>query len=283
MGYLDDETSASDGAPVELYEFTGAVATYRYTSGPLTVTYGGNDFTPVAGLERGGIAHATDSASAALEVRISSASALAQAYISGAPPTSLRLKIYRRQATSGEVAVVWHADVVSVSAAGAVATLRTSSLVGRALETQIPSIIVRPMCGHVLYSERCGVNRSAYAHATTVSAVSGTSITIASAGGNPDGWFASGGEIERTSDGQRRTVVSHAGAVVTLLAPFSTLAPGDAVTLWPGCDHTFGLTTSVPQVPYGHCHSRFNNVVNYGGHPYVPASNPFIDLVRIRR
>jgi len=284
VAYLDDERSASDGAPVELYEFTGAVATYRYTSGPASVVYAGNTYTPAAGLERGGLSHGTDNASAGLEVRIASSSPLAQAYAVATPPTSLRLRIYRLQAVSGEAVTVWHADAVSISVRGPIATIRTSSLVGQALETQVPAAAVQTMCGHRLYSAQCGVDRATYAHTTSVSSASGLGVTVASVGAHPDGWFASGGEIERTSDGQRRTIVAQVGAVLTLLSPFGELAASDAVTLWPGCNHVHAVTASVPVEVIGHCHNRFNNVANYGGHPFVPVSSPFATrLVQVRR
>lgn len=294
VAYLDDERSASDGAPVELYEFTGAVATYRYTSGPASVVYGGNMYTPAAGLERGGISHGTDNASAGLEVRIASSSPLAQAYAVATPPTSLRLRIYRLQAVSGEAVTVWHADAVSISVRGAIATIRTSSLVGQALETQVPAAVVQTMCGHRLYSLQCGVDRAAYSHATTVTEIdaSGHLVTLdgLASYSYPDDWFR-GGEFERTSDGQRRTIVVQSPAanrnVIRLFAPLGQLSVGDAVTLWPGCNHVHHVRPirEWPRVEIvGHCQNRFDNVVNYGGHPFVPVSSPFATpLVQVRR
>ena len=38
----------------------------------------------------------------------------------------------------------------------------------------------------------------------------------------------------------------------------------DAVTLYPGCDHT--LTT---------CDTAFSNSLNYGGFPAIPQKNPW--------
>jgi hypothetical protein len=45
---------------------------------------------------------------------------------------------------------------------------------------------------------------------------------------------------------------------------FDGIAVGQAVTLYPGCDHT---TTT--------CDGKFSNLNNYGGFPHIPTKNPF--------
>ena len=51
-----------------------------------------------------------------------------------------------------------------------------------------------------------------------------------------------------------------AGASLTLGYPLqSTPAPGDTFTVYYGCDHTPGT-----------CQSKFNNLANFRGFPYIP-------------
>jgi hypothetical protein len=63
---------------------------------------------------------------------------------------------------------------------------------------------------------------------------------------------------------ERRLIVSRSGLVLTLNRPFSSaVAVNDAVTVFPGCDHT--KTT---------CNTHYNNILNYGGFD-MPTKNPF--------
>jgi len=96
-------------------------------------------------------------------------------------------------------------------------------------------------------------------------------VTLASIGIAPDQWFRAG-EIVRNVDGERRAIVDQAGAVLTLAHPFRTLLNGNGVTLYAGCDHTLAT-----------CSDKFNNAVNFGGHPTVPSSNPFLTPIRLTR
>ena len=56
----------------------------------------------------------------------------------------------------------------------------------------------------------------------------------------------------------------YTGDVVALVDVVAGLAAGAAVTLWPGCPRNLSV-----------CGSRFGNVANFGGLPYLPAKNPF--------
>jgi hypothetical protein len=58
-------------------------------------------------------------------------------------------------------------------------------------------------------------------------------------------------------------IVSESGSSVELLYPVD-IAVSTNVVLTVGCDHS----TST-------CASRFNNLDNYGGFPFIPSKNPF--------
>jgi hypothetical protein len=94
-------------------------------------------------------------------------------------------------------------------------------------------------------------------------------------------WFA-GGWIETGADlnWQRRPILgstayegSPASMTVYLDRDFDPFPEADqAVALWPGCDLTpetckaYNLNSN----PRG----KFDNYLNYGGHPFVPTANP---------
>ena len=58
-------------------------------------------------------------------------------------------------------------------------------------------------------------------------------------------------------------MTSHAGSSLTLANPCA-LAVSDAVTLYPGCARNRET-----------CKNKFNNILNFGGWPWIPLRNPF--------
>ena len=270
MPYADDETSISDGEPVELYEFIGPVTRYRYTSGTTASSYNGNVYEPTP-IKRSSAGANSTVDPAALNVTLPADSDVAIAYGFNNPPRSLELRVYRIQTRSGDAREIWRGVAVSFSTSGRFATIRVSSKVGDRLGTAIPSVSVQRLCNHFLYDDRCQVNRNSFSRVTSVVSVDGKQITVASVGAAPDSWYRAG-EIIRGVDGERRLIVSQTDETLELGAPFRALLPGDSVTLYAGCTHTIGT-----------CLVKFNNVVNFGGHPHVPASNPFAMHLRLMK
>ena len=69
---------------------------------------------------------------------------------------------------------------------------------------------------------------------------------------------------------ETRTVMASAPQTLILNYPLLRAVPGQALTLWPGCSH----------LP-ADCTGKFNNFVNYQGHPLVPYRNPTIKAVDV--
>ena len=151
---------------------------------------------------------------------------------------------------------------------------------GRVFERLFPRFLVQHGCNHSLFSTGCGLLESAWAFSATVlSYVFGYphTLTIQSlariAGGavpSAAQWFA-GGRIEiGTGAATQRFPILQSGAVsggvltITLPRnPSPVPSPGAAVKLYPGCDGGFST-----------CTAKFSNTVNFGGHPWMPVSNP---------
>ena len=267
--FATDETSREGSTPAELYEFIGPATTYRYASGIETVTLGGHDYAPLAGLVRTAISLGTTRDTPTLTVTMPVTAAVVAAYAYGEPPRSLELRVYRYQPTSDDYVIDWRGDVTSIKPRGEVAEVSIPSLLAARLGTVVPGLVIRKHCLHVLGDARCRVVMTLFDVATTVSAASGTAVTVASVGGEDDQWFR-GGEIVRDSDGERRLIVDQVGGVLELVSPFGTLNGGDAVTLYAGCDHSVAT-----------CAAKFNNVVNFSGCATIPKFNPFRVPVRL--
>lgn len=270
MAYSDDERSTSDGEPLELFEFIGPQVTYRYATGDQPFTLNGNLFTPTqASASAVGAAGVSDAPS--LTVRVPVSSQVAIDYSFATQPRSLRLRVYRWQVSSADYRLVWDGRVTGITPEGRWATARSESNFGSALDANVPAISFQRHCNHFLYSVTCKVNRLDFDLATQVTNVNGAIVTVASIGGQADQWFRAG-EIVRDVDGERRTIVDQTGAVLTLASAFRTLANGNSVTLYAGCDHLIAT-----------CHAKFNNRENFGGHPGVPSSNPFLVPINLTR
>ena len=96
--------------------------------------------------------------------------------------------------------------------------------------------------------------------AATVATVAGQVITLASLA-QPTDWFSLGLLVDAT--GARHKIKSHAGLALTLWEmPVVAPVVGSTVTLTPGCRQTADV-----------CRSKFNNLVNFQGFPFIPGND----------
>lgn len=124
-------------------------------------------------------------------------------------------------------------------------------------------------CPHSLYGRGCNLNKESFATVAGVTAANNAVLTIPGAAAFDDGFFASG--MFEDHNGNLRFITSHVGETITLIRPMnSVIAEGIEngfpinCRLFPGCDRR--NTT---------CNSRFNNLNNFGGFPFIPGKNPF--------
>jgi uncharacterized phage protein (TIGR02218 family) len=275
--YAADVASVRAADKIELYRFTGPQISYLYSSGTRSVTTGIDGspltFTPLAGLRRSARGASSSNDKAALTVTMSGACDLATDYAYATPPRSLRLRVYEYQRASAAAQLVWDGDVVACSATGTEIEVRSESQLSSRLATPVPAVAFQGLCNHFLGDDRCAIDMTASGrhHETTVSSYTGNTVTVASIGAFADDWFRAG-EIVRDTDGERRLIVGQIGAVLTLASPFRALAATNAVTLYAGCAHLINV-----------CSDKYNNVANFGGHPSMPLSNPFVMNIRLTR
>jgi uncharacterized phage protein (TIGR02218 family) len=128
------------------------------------------------------------------------------------------------------------------------------------LDIDMPRNVYQPTCLHTLYDSGCTLVKNAFGTNGTVgSGSTASAINWSGASAN----FVQG-SITFTSGvnaGVTATVGSvAAGSSMSLLYPLESVpAAGDGFTVYYGCDHTPGT-----------CRSKFNNLANFRGFPYVP-------------
>lgn len=155
---------------------------------------------------------------------------------------------------------LFHGRVSTVDSVGrtsATVTIASDLIV---LDYDMPRNIYSPTCLHTLYDSGCGLIRGTYAANGTVAAGS-TPILINFAGAlalHAQGSLVFSSGLNASVRATVKSVTS--GVALNLMYPLpSSPAVGDAFTVYAGCDHTRGT-----------CQSRFNNLANFRGFPFVP-------------
>ena len=265
MTWLDDEKSATNSKPVELFTFTSPVQTYRLTSYHRDFVYSANTYEAVVGSRSSLTSHGATASTDDFTVELPASHPLVKYYAEGAPPRELKVAVDRYQQVSGVALRVGEGYVSGPSFKGRMASFRVPGL-SDLFAVALPSVSASKICQHILYDARCTIVRTSFDVITTVATIAADrkSITVNSIGGNPDQW-AQHGELLFSATTERRTIASQVGTTISFryrLPPNIFVA--DAVTVFAGCDHLVGT-----------CKTKFNNVPNFGGIPKLPASNVF--------
>jgi uncharacterized phage protein (TIGR02218 family) len=265
MTYDVRERSADQARPVELYEFRRGDFVWRYTTADRDYT---QDFQVYqrAAIRRSGIEQGAELNRSNLRLTLDGGLAVMDQYRAGntADPVALTLRQVHEGST--EAVALWVGRVLSVS----VWRGGQSEMVLEPVYTSVRRNGLRRAyikgCPHVLYGGGCKLNAAAWRQEGIAAGISGTAVTVAAAATYPVGYF-DGGVLEwqvGPATWERRFIVGHTGASLTLSTQPLGLEFGGAVRLLPGCDHTLAT-----------CDSKFSNSANYGGMPYIPRQNPY--------
>ena len=127
------------------------------------------------------------------------------------------------------------------------------------LAISMPRRLWSPQCTHVLYDSGCGLARGTYSASGTV----GTGATNTWVPWSSSSSAYAQGTVTFTSganSGIVTTIKSATAGGLVLAYPLPNVPTvGDAFTASQGCDHTQAT-----------CQSKFNNLANFRGYPYVP-------------
>jgi uncharacterized phage protein (TIGR02218 family) len=259
MTFVADDQSISSSAPVELYTFTAGTTIYRMTSCDEDFSFGGNVYTATAIARSNTRFSPTDEPHEQL-VTMPASHVLLRDNVFTTYRSKLEVTITVVQQVSGTSQVLWAGPIVNVSVSGRTATLRVPSQLDDVLATPIPSRVFSRKCGHRLFDDTCKLVEATFTQSTTVSSHTGRTVVVGSVFGAVNGYYQAG-EVVRVSDGERRLVVAQVGTTFTLSSPFPELVDGDSIHILAGCDHSAVTCGS----------AKFNNIDNFGGHPFIDA------------
>lgn len=266
MSFTAKEQSLTDGRPVELYTFSRDYQVWRYTSADRDIATDGGTFLSRA-ISRSAIESSPERSRSNLTITAQRDLEVAELY-RVTPPTMVvtcTVQQLHDSDSAREIATIWSGRVSGVEFNGTSAQISVEPVNSSLRRVGLRRLYQR-QCPHVLYGTRCGANREAFRTDGTVDSISTGVVVVPEADLLADGYFA-GGFIEweiALGIVERRFISDHAGANLAITSLTQGLVPGQAVKLYPGCDHT--LTT---------CAAKFSNSPNFGGFPFFPLKNPF--------
>jgi uncharacterized phage protein (TIGR02218 family) len=156
---------------------------------------------------------------------------------------------------------LFHGRVSTVDIVGRTSAILTIASDLVVLDYDMPWNVYSPTCLHTLYDAGCGVVRGTYAANGSVGSGSSASLILfaGALSSHAQGSIVFSSGVNANVRGTVKSVVP--GTSLTLIYPLpSTPAIGDAFTVYAGCDHTRAT-----------CSSRFSNLMNFRGFPFVPA------------
>lgn len=269
----ENERSASQSRPIDLYVIATPRFTYHVTSYSTDVTYAGQVYTATT-MSRSDNELAQDPTGREMTIYLPITHPLIQQFAAtGIPERQVTVTMLRLQEASGIAQQQGFGLAQSITIDGPhLAIVRVPSITDDAMKISLPIVTAARTCAHVLFDTGCspnpgvdGPHRGANEIATSIVSQVGVTLTVASIGANPDQW-AQYGEAVHVPSGERRYVLSQVGAVLTINAPFVNFLSGDGIFVVAGCDHAV----------ISGCRNKFNNVRNFGGQPYVSlAVNPW--------
>lgn len=142
-------------------------------------------------------------------------------------------------------------------------------------------------CQWELGDARCGVNLASFTATGEVTALLETNRVFETdlAGAVADGYWQEG-KVTWTSganNGEVMEVLDSLFANGTLYLLMPTTRPiqvGDTFSLTPGCNHISGVVLEGEDpatVPEGHCISRYNNILRFGGFPFMRGTDALLE------
>ena len=264
MTYIVTDKSTQDGNPVLLFDFAQGASVWRFSNVSADVVYLTNTYT-ASSMNIGEVEQSTNIDKVTLKISLPRDNTLAIAMLNDAGDAPITVTVFRGHLDDGEFVTYWKGRISSQSS-----SVNEVSLECEPIFTSIkrPGLRARyqKTCRHALYQRGCNLTDTDFADAASVSSITKLAVTLATDPSGVSGFYI-GGMIE--FNGVKRYITNHAGTSLTLMRAFNDLesevaASGtQAVTLYPGCDHTKAT-----------CIAKFNNLANYGGFPFIPKKNP---------
>lgn len=258
-----EETSVSDGQPIELYLFTHGEISMQYTSGAerVDVAYNGSTLTfQPETISRDNIKPGSSGSIEACVVKVHKDNGVAKLY-EGAPPeipvSVLVLRLHANDLTRADVVLRGQVSQVHFTDSECEITCTMDAW----LQKELPNGMNQFYCNWAVFDHNCGLNRAEHEVTIMIDRIEGNSVIYSEDLKQYEDGYFDGGRLY-DGKGSVRMISKQADGVLWLKYPFVD-PPRNEVTLLPGCDQLF--TT---------CARRYANTIHFGGVPYCPPTDP---------
>lgn len=264
MAFETFEESLQSGEPIELYKFTRQNYYWYFTSTDKDFTHDGQVWLAQP-ISRSSLEVNAGEERSELKITVPRDNEVAKMFVASAPSDMIGVTVYRLHSGDTDEKVIWIGRVLAVEWRGSEVVFDCEPANISLLRTGLRRLYSK-QCAHRLYGQGCEVNRQNYNVTVALTSVNGDVISSNSFGSMATNYLAGGILEYSTGNGliERRMIMSNSGnnAVISNIIP--GLASGATVVVAPGCDHTTGAAGC----------AKFNNLLNYGGFPYIPVKNP---------
>lgn len=264
MTFDTQERSAEGGQPIELFKFDLGGTLYTYTNQESTQTFDAIVYTPEA-ISRGKIQNSFEQKKTQLTITVPVDNEFAQLFISIIPGETAILEVRQVHRTDGadQTVLIFKGRVgtVGFSNDGKSAKITCRPIMA-AVERPIPRHTYQGLCNHMHYDDRCTVVQGSFEETGSVTTVNGRNITTSGLTNVSSSDYWEAGFVQFGVE--YRLIVAQTDNVFRLNLPFSADIVGETLTFLPGCKHR-----------RSDCATKFSNIENYGGYPFVPTKNPF--------
>lgn len=268
MTFVAYETSLNSGQPVELYVFTRVNQFWRYTNADRDLTVGGNLYTAVH-ITRTALSQTSEVKKLGLTVTMSRDSAIYDQFKESPPNDSVALTVYTYHYTDPglELLPEWTGRIVGCARRG----VAEVAFVCEPVVASMASLGLRRAwqgpCPHALYGiSGCKASKEAFVFQSIVESINALTLRITGLDSFANTHFAGGYVTWINTLGltDYRGIDSHTTAYLDLSYRPYGLTVDSVIKVYPGCDHTMAT-----------CNSKFGNILNFGGTPYIPKKNPY--------
>lgn len=271
MTFSAYETSVQNASPVELYRFSIGNQNFHFTSSDLDYVINSVSYLSRS-IERTIVDETIDREKAGVSLTVPRDFEIAELYRVYPPtnPVVVTIMKVHENDPDQETQLIWKGQVAGVKWLDVKAKMSLESMSATVKRNGLRRAYQKG-CPHVLYGNKCGVSKDAFRVSTTLTNVTNNVITSSAFSGQADGYY-SGGWVEflnAFSVYERRLIIDHVGNDITVDFPSEYLAIGASVAVFAGCARNLD-----------DCQNKFNNLLNYGGQPFIPNRNPFTKSAR---
>lgn len=267
MAYALIETSKFEGNPIELYYFSRNGEEWRFTSADYDFDDGGDLPGDISGqwlsrsIKRSSVGQGLETVKNSVKLEVAPNFEIVDQFRGLPDPGVIAITIIRLHPTDEdfEYQILWTGRVLGSKIEPDRAELNCEPVTISLKRSGLRRLYSK-VCTHVLYGNECKVVKNPVSF--FIVGIDGLTLTLNSSTGQENNF--AGGYIEDLLGLNKIMIESSDGGNKILLSRSSNFEVGDFFNAYTGCNHT---TTD--------CNTKYVNIENFGGFPWIPNKNPF--------